>query len=96
MGKEKADPKLYSLDMTDTEYAALVAKGYEPDLEQLMIDVGEEPNQARKLTQLVGLTKDKPLETDEEWNEFMEAWAEVAKDERLIQTVAPTTSSTPY
>ncbi len=27
------------------------------------------------------------------WDEFIDAWAEVAKDERPIQTVVPTTSS---
>ncbi len=68
--------------MTDTEYTALLAKGYEPVLEHQLITIGEEPEQARNLTKLAGLLQNKPPETDEEWNEFMEAWTEVAADER--------------
>jgi hypothetical protein len=73
---------IHDLGMTDTEYAALAAKGYEPVLEHQLIAIGEDPEQARNLTKLVGLLQNKPPETDEEWNEFMEAWAEVAADER--------------
>ncbi len=66
--------EIHHLGMTDTEYAALAAQGYGPQLEQLIIKVGESPDQARKLTFVVGLTKDKPLETDQEWDEFMCVW----------------------
>jgi uncharacterized protein YrzB (UPF0473 family) len=68
--------------MTDTEYAALLTKGYEPVLEHQLITIGEDPEQARNLTKLAGLLQNKPPETDEEWDEVMEAWAEVATDER--------------
>ncbi len=54
------------------------------------------PDQARKLTKLAGLVQNKPPETDEEWNEFMETWAEVATDECPIRTAVPTSASTPY
>jgi hypothetical protein len=77
-----SDPLIHDLGMTDTEYTALVAKGYEPVLEHQLIAIGEDPNQARKLTKLAGLVQHKPPETDEEWDEFMEAWAEVAVSER--------------
>ncbi len=60
--------------MTDTEYAALAAKGYEPNLEQIMIEAGESLESARTLTRIVGLVKDKPPETDEQWDEFMNVW----------------------
>ena len=63
--------EIHDLNLTDTEYAALAAKDYNPQLEQLMI---ESPEQARKLTRLVGLTKDKPPQTEEEWAEFMSIW----------------------
>jgi hypothetical protein len=46
--------EIRNLGMTDTEYAALAGKGYDPQLEQLMIQVGKSPEQARKLTRLVG------------------------------------------
>jgi hypothetical protein len=62
---------IHNLNLTDTEYAALVARGYDPNLEYLMIQAGESPQSARKLTQIVGLVKDKPPETEEEWDEFM-------------------------
>lgn len=59
--------------MTDTEYVALIAKGYEPVLERLLICLGENPHQARKLTRFVGLLQGKSLETESEWEEFMSA-----------------------
>ncbi|BAY66932.1 hypothetical protein NIES22_70760 (plasmid) [Calothrix brevissima NIES-22] len=65
---------IHNLNMTDTEYAALVAKGYDPNLELELIELGESPAIARKLTQIVGLTQDKPPQTDEEWEEFMKVW----------------------
>lgn len=65
------DAPIHNLGMIDTEYAALVAKGYDPHLEQLMTEVGVPPDEARNLTRLVGLTKDKPPETEEEWDEVM-------------------------
>ena len=40
--------------MTDTEYAAFVVKGYEPVLERQLIALGENPDQAWKLTRFVG------------------------------------------
>jgi hypothetical protein len=60
--------------LTDTEYAALAARGYDPHIEYMMIQAGESPQSARKLTQIVGLVKDKPPETEEEWEEFMRVW----------------------
>ncbi len=75
-------PLIHDLGMSDTEYAALSAKGYEPVLEHQLITIGEDPEQARNLTKLAGLLQNKPPETDEEWDEVMEAWAEVATDER--------------
>ncbi len=68
------DSPIHDLGMTDTEYAALAAKGYEPNLEQIMIEAGESLESARKLTRIVGLVKDKPPETDEQWDEFMNVW----------------------
>lgn len=60
--------------MTDTEYAQLAAQGYDPNLEHQLLELGESIDQARKLAQVVGLTKDKPPQTDEEWQEFMAVW----------------------
>jgi hypothetical protein len=68
------DSPIHDLGMTDTEYAALAAKGYEPNLEQLMIEAGESLESARKPTRIVGLVKDKPPETDEQWDEFLNVW----------------------
>jgi hypothetical protein len=68
------DLPIDDLGMTDTEYAALAAKGYDLQLEQLIVEAGESPEEARKLTRIVGLVKDKPPETDEEWDEFLNVW----------------------
>lgn len=64
----------HDLGMTDTEYAKLIAQGYNPSLEHQLIEFGENPDQARKLARIVGLTQDKAPETDQEWEEFMAVW----------------------
>ena len=61
---------LYDLNITDTEYAQLAAQGYDSNLELQLIKLGETQEEARTLTRIVGLTKDKPPETDQEWEEF--------------------------
>lgn len=65
---------IYNFDMMDTEYAQLIAQGYDPNLERELVDLGESQEEARKLARIVGLTKDKPPETDQEWDEFMQVW----------------------
>lgn len=67
-------PPIQDLGMTDIEYAAFVAKGYEPVLERQLIALGEDADQARKLTRFVGLLQDKPPETESDWEEFMLMW----------------------
>jgi len=67
---------IHDLGMTDTEYAQLAAQGYDPNLELQLIELGESPHEARKLARTVGLTKDKPPETEEEWEKFMKVWEE--------------------
>jgi hypothetical protein len=52
-------------------------------LELQLIAIGEAPSQARKLTKVVGLLKDKPPETDEEWSEFMTAWEDACQERPL-------------
>jgi hypothetical protein len=64
----------HDLGMTDTEYAQLLAQGYDPNLEHQLIELGESLDQARKLARIVGLTQDKAPQTDEEWQEFMAVW----------------------
>ncbi|MEA5622797.1 hypothetical protein [Nostoc sp. UHCC 0251] len=66
----------HDLGMTDTEYAQLLAQGYDPNLEHQLIELGENPDQARQLARIVGLTKDKPPQTDQEWEEFMAVWGD--------------------
>jgi hypothetical protein len=38
------------------------------------MELGENQQEARKLTRIVGLVKNKPPETEEEWQEFMQVW----------------------
>ncbi len=65
---------IHNLGMTDTEYAQMLAQGYDPNLEHQLMKIGETLDQARKLARIVGLTKDKPPQTEEEWQEFMAVW----------------------
>ncbi|HLO88794.1 MAG TPA: hypothetical protein VK203_27820 [Nostocaceae cyanobacterium] len=67
---------MQKLNMTDSEYAKLAAQGYDPNLELELIELGENQRDARKLARIVGLTKDKPPTTEEEWQELMEVWEE--------------------
>lgn len=72
------DPNIHDLNMTDTEYAALVAKGYNPTFERDLVETfGEDAEKARKLTRFVGLIKTQSPETDEEWHSVMAAWDDV-------------------
>ncbi|MEA5578699.1 hypothetical protein [Anabaena sp. UHCC 0451] len=65
---------IHDLNMADTEYAELVAQGYNPHLELELIELGETQQQARKLSRIVGLVQQKPPETDEDWEQFMQVW----------------------
>jgi hypothetical protein len=65
---------IHRLNMTDIEYAELVAQGYDPNLEIELMELGETQSEARKLTRIVGLTKDKPPQTEEDWELFMQVW----------------------
>lgn len=67
---------IQNLGMTDTEYAQLVSKGYEPVLKRQLIALGENPAKAQKFACFVGLLQDKPPDTEDEWEEFMAAWEE--------------------
>lgn len=69
------DLSIHDLGMTDTEYAALADSGYDPTLERMMIEASSSPKDARLLTRIVGLVKDKPPETNEEWDEFLNVWS---------------------
>ncbi|MCT7975236.1 hypothetical protein [Laspinema olomoucense] len=68
------------LDLLDTDYAALIATDYDPNLERLIRAAGESPRDAVVLTRLVGLAQ-KPLETEEDWQEFEAVWGKLESDE---------------
>ncbi|MBD1903757.1 hypothetical protein NDI44_26920 [Trichocoleus sp. DQ-A3] len=78
------DPPIYDLGMTDTEYAALIAKNYNPTLERQLLEVGEDPSQALKLTRLVGLLQDKPPETEPEWSEVIGAIEDICSEKTQL------------
>ncbi|MBH8564431.1 hypothetical protein I8748_19970 [Nostoc sp. CENA67] len=67
---------IHNLDITDTEYAQLLILDYDPNLEHQFIELGESAAEARKLARVVGLTKDKAPQTEEEWEEFMAVWGD--------------------
>ncbi|MBW4672240.1 MAG: hypothetical protein KME60_33690 [Cyanomargarita calcarea GSE-NOS-MK-12-04C] len=72
------DQPIHNLDMTDTEYAALVSKGYDPTFERGLLEVfGEDSAKARKITRFIGLLKTVSPETDQEWKNAMGAWDDV-------------------
>lgn len=71
---------IHNLGITDTEYAQLLAQGYDPNLEHQLIELGESSEQARKLARVVGLTQDRPPLTNEEWEEFMKVWEDNCDD----------------
>jgi hypothetical protein len=68
------------LDLLDTDYATLIADEYDPNLERLMRAAGESPRDAVVLTRLVGLAQ-KPIETEEDWQEFEAVWGKLEKNE---------------
>ncbi|RUT08581.1 hypothetical protein DSM106972_017490 [Dulcicalothrix desertica PCC 7102] len=58
-----------NFNMTDTEYAALLEKGYDPLLEQRLIALGQNPEDARDFTRFLGMVTKKPPTNDVEWEE---------------------------
>ncbi|MCT7971235.1 hypothetical protein [Laspinema olomoucense] len=68
------------LDLLDTDYAALIATDYDPNLERLIKAAGESPRDAVVLTRLVGLVQ-KPIETEEDWQEFEAVWGKLESNE---------------
>lgn len=68
------EPPIQNLGMTDTEYAQMLAQGYDPELERQPIALGQDLDQARKMARFFGLLKGKSLETQEEREELSRAW----------------------
>lgn len=68
------NPPIHDLNLTDTEYAAMLTKGYDPILEEQLIALGENPTQARKISVFMGQLKKNPRETPENWEELLNCW----------------------
>ncbi|HEY9837000.1 MAG TPA: hypothetical protein V6D27_08900 [Vampirovibrionales bacterium] len=68
------------LDLLDTDYAALIATNYDPNLERLIRAAGESSRNAVLLTRLVGLAQN-PIETEQDWQQFETVWAKLDKTE---------------
>ncbi len=75
------DLPIEDLAMTDTEYAQLLAQGYDLELERQLVALGEQPSIARKMTRFLGLLKGKSPETESDWEELILDWDQIwAKD----------------
>lgn len=75
------DLPVEDLGLTDTEYAQLLAQGYDPELERQLVALGEQPSIARKMTRFLGLLKGKSPETESDWEELILDWDHIwAKD----------------
>ena len=75
------DPPIEDLGLIDTEYAQLLAQGYDPELERQLVALGEQPTNARKMTRFLGLLKGKSPETESDWEELILDWDQIwAKD----------------
>jgi hypothetical protein len=74
------DPNIHDLNMTDTEYVACLAKGYDPVLDRNIIALFKENPRYRTLTQFLEIvTKATPL-TDDEWKELDIIWEKLCKE----------------
>ena len=65
------------LNIFDTDYATWMAD-YQGNIEQLLRDVGESPQVAIALSELIVLTQQQ-LQSEEDWQQFEQAW-EVVKE----------------
>ncbi|MCT7969992.1 hypothetical protein NG799_27130 [Laspinema sp. D1] len=74
-------PEPESLDLLDTDYANLIASDYDPNLERHWRAALVSPRDAVVLTRLVGLAQ-KPLETEEDWQQFEAVWGQLEPKER--------------
>ncbi len=77
------DIPIEDLKMSDTEYAELIAQGYDPNLEQQLIGLGEHPDIARKMARFFGLLRGKTLETHSEREELTSAWETIWAKDRI-------------
>ncbi|MCZ2203225.1 hypothetical protein [Cylindrospermopsis raciborskii] len=66
--------KVHNLNITDDEYLQLVSKGYDPNIERQFMDLGETQEQARKLAKVVGMFKDGPPQSEQQWDDFLSLW----------------------
>ena len=69
--------EIHDLNMLDTEYAALIAKGYDPIIEHQLITLGQNSSDARDLARLMGLITKANPRTDAEWEEFNATWVNI-------------------
>ena len=75
------DSPIEDLGLIDTEYAQLLAQGYDPEVERQLVALGEQPTSARKMTRFLGLLKGKSPETESDWEELILDWDQIwAKD----------------
>lgn len=64
----------HDLGMTHTEYAKLIAQGYDPNKRTPVDRAWRGRRPSLLLAPIVGLTQDKAPQTDEEWEEFTPVW----------------------
>ena len=75
------DSPIEDLGLIDTEYAQLLAQGYDPELERQLVALGEQPTNARKMTRFLGRLLGKSPETESDWEELILDWDQIwAKD----------------
>jgi D-alanyl-D-alanine carboxypeptidase len=65
----------YEIENPEKQFTSLTTPVYTAVLNTLQAETGgDRIDQARKLARVVGLTKHKPPQTDQEWQEFMAVW----------------------
>jgi hypothetical protein len=69
------EPPIEQLNLTDTDYADIIANSINPNFELSLVNLGLNPTEARIKTRFITLMKRKP-ETPEQWEELMNAWEE--------------------
>ena len=78
-----AAPSMEDLAMTDTEYAQLLAQGYDPELERQLVALGEHSTIARKMTRFSGVLKGKSPETESDGEELIDDWDDIWAKDRI-------------
>jgi hypothetical protein len=66
--------------LLDQEFGVTESKYYDVNFERQLIDLGETPSSARRLTLYLGEVQENSLFADKEWQDIIHYWQKIVKN----------------